>query len=551
MRHVQAGYGGAAAMLFEDASRLTDAGGQLPRTVVIGAGAVGLYAAAQLAAAGQPVVVIEAGTRNLSRFAAESWQVAGHPHDGVRLGRGRGLGGTTSLWGGQLVEFQPIDFAGRSWLPHSAWPVSYEEIAPYYPATYRNLGVPERLTADETVWRGVSCARPELGPEFEVFFTRWMSTPNFAQLFAKQIQSDERLAVLTGYTAVGFRSEGGRVQAVRVANEAGQSHWLQGDRFLLAAGTIENARLLLHAAQDAESNAPWRGNPNLGRFFQDHVGGRIGTFHPANKKEFFRMFCNVAYAGQKFQPKVRLRNEVLARERIYNTQAFFGFESEISEHLVYLKQFLKAALYGRKPGNVLDLFRKSAGMARYLLPLMWKYVWDHRVFVPGTAKILLRVQAEHAPLAESCLRVDEEHRDATGLPRVVVDWRLGGDELESIRRFAVQLRDAMRALGVGELRIDEDLLALKPEFLTKLGDTYHQSGGAVMGRSEQDGVVDRNLRVFGTENVYVAGASVFRTTSNANVTFTALAFTTRLVEHLLGGQPGSDERQTLAGTAAG
>ena len=53
-----------------------------------------------------------------------------------------------------------------------------------------------------------------------------------------------------------------------------------------------------------------------------------------------------------------------------------------------------------------------------------------------------------------------------------------------------------------------------------------------MGTSEQDGVVDRDLRVFGTQNLYVGGASVFRTASSANVTFTALAFTTRLVDQM-------------------
>ncbi len=68
-------------------------------------------------------------------------------------------------------------------------------------------------------------------------------------------------------------------------------------------------------------------------------------------------------------------------------------------------------------------------------------------------------------------------------------------------------------------------------------DTYHQAGGTVMGESAQDGVVDRNLRVFGTKNLYVGGAGVFRTASNANVTFTAMAFATRLADHLAGPPP--------------
>ena len=146
----------------------------------------------------------------------------------------------------------------------------------------------------------------------------------------------------------------------------------------------------------------------------------------------------------------------------------------------------------------------------------------------------MHVQAEHAPVAESRREaIDPGVRlDAYGLPRVVLDWRLGGNELPSIRDFAVQIGDALKTAGVGQLKIDEDLLALDPNFLTKLGDTYHQAGGTNMATSEQDGVVDGNLRVFGTENLFVTGAGVFPTTSNANTTFTALAFTTRLVDHL-------------------
>jgi len=522
--------------MYVDLDRIAS-GAPTLRVVVIGAGAVGLYAASQLAARGRDVVVIEAGDTHLGNFAAESYTSVGRSHTGIRLGRSRSMGGTTNLWGGQLVEFQPIDFEGRSWLPGSKWPVSYDEIAPYYKPTYQNLGTPLNLIDDDAVWRGVSCSRPDLGQEFEVFFTRWMGTPNFAELFAKQIQSDEKMSVLAGFTAVEFRGSEARLEAVRVVNEKGQSQWIEAETVILAAGTIENARLLLHTAQDPSWRAPWSGNENLGRYFQDHLGGKIAAFEPANKREFFKMFSNVAFAGRKFQPKIRMRSDVQMRQQIYNTQVFFAFESEISEHMVYLKQFLRAALYNRKFSGIGSVMRNGVGMARYLVPLMWKYVWDHRVFVPSTAKILMHVQSEHAPLVESRITIDKSGVDSFGLARVVLDWRLAGNELASLREFATQVRDALQAAGIGQLKIDEDLLALDPNFLSKLGDTYHQAGGTNMADSAQDGVVDKNLRVFGTENLYVTGASVFPTTSNANTTFTALAFTTRLVHHLIGVAP--------------
>jgi hypothetical protein len=55
-----------------------------------------------------------------------------------------------------------------------------------------------------------------------------------------------------------------------------------------------------------------------------------------------------------------------------------------------------------------------------------------------------------------------------------------------------------------------------------VGDTYHQAGGTVMAETAETGVVDKNLKVFGTENLYIGGAGTFPSTSNANVTFTAI-----------------------------
>jgi choline dehydrogenase-like flavoprotein len=504
------------------------------RIVVVGAGAVGLYAAAQLAQRGRQVVLLEAGQSSLGSFESASYSSVGRPHSGIRIGRSRSLGGTTNLWGGQLVEFQPIDFEGRDWLAGSKWPISYADMARYYRPTYINLGVPPEFITDQAVWRGLSCPSPDLGPDFEVFFTRWMSTPNFAELFAPQLRSDPNLLLLTGATATGFRRQDRRITAVSVTSSMGSPQWIEADTVILAAGAIENARLLLHSARDPELDAPWRHNDNLGRYFQDHLGGNIGSFEPANKPEFFRMFSNVVYSGRKFMPKIRLRDAAQRSQQIYNTQVFFAFESEISEHMVYLKQFLRAALYSRKLTGARQVFRNGIGMSRYLMPLMWKYVWDHRIFVPGTSRIDMHVQAEHAGVAESRITIDTGATDSLGLPRVILNWQIGGNELASLHSFAMQIRDALEQRGIGRLKIDEDLLAARPEFLAKLGDTYHQAGGTNMADSPERGVVDRNLCVFGTENLYVTGAGVFPTTSNANTTFTAVTLTTRLVDHLTG-----------------
>lgn len=503
------------------------------RVVVVGSGAVGLYVASVLAKAGRDVVVIEAGQPHLGSFESGSFESIGRDHSGVKIGRSRALGGTTNLWGGQLVEFQPVDFDGRPWLPASKWPVSYSQIQPFYAKAYAHLGIDEQAARDDFVWRSVSSTPPNLGPDLEVFLTRWMRVPNFAEVFAKQIDTNPNVQVLLGTTCVGFACEGSAVRAARVMDERGQTHQITGDSFVLAAGTIENARLLLNDAADELRPCPWRENPMLGAWFQDHLGGSIATILPQSTKAFFKHFCTIANAGQKYQPKFRWTNNAQARQQVLNIHAFCVFEHAASEHLIYLRQFLRAAVFSRKFSGFADFLRSAWASARYLPPLMWRYIVDHRVFVPSTSRVLLSVQAEQQVTPKSRITIDPKHRDRYGLARVVLDWQVDGAELASLKTFAEQVDSALRQAGLAKLEIYPDLLNQKPEFLLTLHDTIHQTGGAVMGDSPRDGVVDKDLRVFGTSNLYVGGASTFRTNSNANVTFTALAFAHRLSEHLL------------------
>lgn len=519
-------------MLLENPASLEGQALDPDRVVVVGAGAVGVHLAVQLARRGRQVVLLEAGDHALDSYPDETFEVVGRAHEGVRIGRSVALGGTTNLWGGQLVEFMPIDFDGRDWLPGSRWPIRYDEVTPYYPPTYEAMGIEPGVQRDAPVWDTLRKTPPELGEGVEVFLTRWMRVPNVASHFREEVEKNPKLIVVMGAKAVGFEGEATAVTAVRVAGVDGAEHTVRGGRFVLAAGTIENARLLLHTADDASWPCPWAGNDNVGRWFQDHLGGRLAYIKPRNAKAFYDLFCTVVLRGDKFQPKVRLRNAVLEEEPLVSCQAMISFESSISENLVFLKQFVKAALFSRKIGSVVDFFRNAWACSRHMIPLMWKFVVEHRILIPSGSRISLTLQSEVEPLRESRITIDRSVRDRFGLPKVVLDWRLSGRELEGIRDFTHRVERALADAGLADLEIEPDLAANRPEFLDSLHDTNHHAGGCVMGDSADDGVVDRDLRVFGTDNLYVTGASVFRTSSNANTTFTAMTLTTRLAEHL-------------------
>ena len=536
-------------MFLTDVKALTTPAKECLRTVIIGGGTLGLYIARELTKRGREVVVIESGGQTLDNFPPASYASIGHAHEGIRLGRSRSLGGASNLWGGQLVEFQPADFAGRDWVPDSKWPVSYQEIAAYHERTYENLGIRREFLDDDQVLQQAGGEKPRFPEGLEFFFTRWLKIPSFAVAYAKEIQASEKLKVLLQHTVVGFAGSQGELNAVQVVGTNGQKHFLTGDCFILAAGTIEISRLLLHAAATPDWDCPWRGNANVGAFFQDHLVGRVAAVEVLDRQRFFHTFSTVVWSGHKFQPKLRLTNETLLHSPLLNIQAMMSFESSISENLVYLKQFLKAAIYSRKISGLGDLARNLRACGKHLVPLMWKYVVENRVFVPGSSKISLNIQSEQTPLRASRLTIDSSVRDAAGLPKVILDWKIGEAELTTIVEFVRHCDQALRASGLARLQLVEGLTQLEPRFLATLRDNYHHVGGARMAETEADGVVDRDLRVFGTTNLYVAGAATFRTASNANTTFTALAFGTRLVEHLTESPVVFGQRITLPSVA--
>jgi choline dehydrogenase-like flavoprotein len=500
--------------------------------VVIGGGTAGLYAARELVRKGKEVLVIESGSEALGNFAPETYDSVGKTHEGIRIGRSRSLGGTSNLWGGQLVEFQPIDFIGREWLSDSKWPVTYEEVAAYHRQTYENLGIGPEFQDDSAVLKQAGVSDPKFNNGLELFLTRWLKIPSMAVAYAEEIRSSERLKVLLEHSVTGFEFEGGTISGVRIVGPKGGQQILRGRTFILACGTFEITRLLLHVASSDCGMCPWGNNRNIGRYFQDHLIGRVASVEIHDRKRFFNTFSTIVRAGQKFQPKLRLQDAALRSERILNLYGMMAFESSVSENLVYLKQFLKAAIFSRRIDGLSDLFRNLLACWKHLLPLMWKYVVANRVFVPSTSKVSLHIQSEQPAMPESRISIDLQVMDHLGMPKVILDWRTGSEELPSILDFARRVDGAFRESGMAELRIEEGLENGDEAFLDTLRDNYHQVGGARMGFSEEDGVVDRDLKVFGTDNLYVVGASTFRTSGNANTTFTALTLATRLVEQL-------------------
>jgi choline dehydrogenase-like flavoprotein len=505
-----------------------------PRVLVIGAGAAGIVLSVALARRGVPVLLCEAGGRSVepASLALNDATVVGRSHTGVHEGRARQLGGTTTLWGGQLIAFRDIDFGARPWLDLNGWPIRREVVAPYYEAAAEMLSLPVVTDDDTEVWQALGVPRPDLGRNIEFVLTRWLKEPNLARAFKADLESDP-LTVLLHATAIGLvpADDGHTIRAAELRSPNGKTVTVEADHIVLATGTIEASRLML-AAVHARPTLPWAGNPNVGVAFQDHLDLRVAEVRPINKKRFDDAFDNIFLKGYKYNPKVVLASHLQEKMRITNVAGVFTFESSLTEHLSNLKIFLRAMRSGSKPPNLKSMPSHLSALAKVWWPLIRRYLRDHRAFNPADLGIGLRLHCEQKPLAASRITLDPERRDANGMPRVMLDWHVDGIEVEAMATFCETLAPEFERQGLAHLIVDPRVLARDPAILAEARDTNHHCGGLQMAANAADGVVDEHCCVFGTANLHVAGAAVYPSSSFANPTFTAMALALRLAERL-------------------
>ncbi|WP_245301795.1 GMC family oxidoreductase [Bradyrhizobium sp. LTSP885] len=496
----------------------------------MGGGAVGLLAAVYLASQGVRVLVLEAGPEQLDQSSQSIFHAAvsrGRKHSGLHQGRFRALGGTTNFWGGQLVRFDRTVFAARPWLGDAAWPINLEDIEPFYAECETLLGLPGELNDDRTVIRRLQTPSEHCDADLEYFFTRWLTEKNFRYRFARSLESNPNITVITDAPVTSLRMHSGKADVAAVTIGLGpKAVDVPARHVVLANGTVELVRLLLHQTTDGEA-PPWAGNRWLGHGFMDHLEGTIASIVPLDKKLFRNLFDNVFLQGMKLQPRLKISEQRQLRDELLGAAIHVKFEAQ--EHVQNAKIFLAGLLKGRL-SNPKKITSEIWAAARLGVPMAWHYLVNQRIWSPMNGNIQLRVMLEQVPLADSTIKLSEA-LDKYGMRVAELTWAVSGEvEVRTIQAAAALAKQYFESRGIAQVTIPDQVLAGGPELLASFVDTFHHMGGARMGTSESNGVVDPIGRVFGCNNLYVMGAAVFPASGFANPTFTAMALALRTAE---------------------
>lgn len=504
---------------------------------IVGAGAAGITIARELAGAPFRVLLCESGDltfRHGPQLLYRGRNV-GLPSFSVAKSRFRRFGGSTTHWAGQCRPLDPIDFEKRDWVPHSGWPISREELDPYYARAHDvcSLGP---YDYDPGSWSSVNEGPLSgLSEELRTLIYQFSGRLDFGVAYHDELARASNLDVLLNANLVEIETEEPvrSVKALCFATLNGRCFRVKARAYVLACGGIENARLLLCSNRVA-ANGLGNDHDLVGRFFMDHPYFFLGAFEPSDARHDHSLHVIEKYGAQPANAAFGLSERRQRSERLNGASVYFirrrrsktlgPYFSDGGKALARLIEVirheelpdgrawmdLKAAVRGYKDvlrtvgGQAAEIFRKRPVLA-------------------------LRATFEPTPDRDSRVLLDD-NVDRLGLPRSKVDWRLREDDRRSLDRLIEIMEAEFARTGLGKLIVSP-----------KTGESFwpnsmsggkHHIGTTRMHSEISQGIVDADCRVHGMANLYVAGSSVFPTAGYANPTLTIVALAIRIADHL-------------------
>jgi choline dehydrogenase-like flavoprotein len=487
---------------------------------IVGAGAAGISMALEWVNTPYKVILLEGGGFEYDPKIQDLYagKTTGQHYYPLISSRLHYFGGTTGHWAGFCSPLDPIDFAKRSWVEHSGWPVTKTDMDPYYERAHKKIELGP-YDYNMTFWqKGNPAMEPLIKNDSVVWNKMWQFSPptRFGEKYKRDIVKSDNIHLYTYANVVNIltNENGSSIREVIVKNFEGKSHKVRAKIFILACCSIQNARLLLASNQQLPAGLG-NGNDLVGRFFMEHIEIKSAELwlmkpDPLKLYEFnfgvTRARAELAIHSKK-QEEFRILNGTVSltpldmAHKIKPAIETFNQDDPRISMDRFKGNIIKAAIEAPPPGI-------------------------------GSRSYQLFTRIEQAPNPNSRVTLDSE-KDGLGVPRASLHWELTPLEKRSIRKIFELLGQEVGRAGVGRVKLMDYLLDKNehswPSFT---GGGWHHMGTTRMSIDPKQGVVDANCKVHGISNLFIAGASCFTTAGAPNPTLTLVALTLRLSDHV-------------------
>jgi choline dehydrogenase-like flavoprotein len=526
---------------------------------IVGSGPAGITLAREVSHSGLRVCLLESGghkpaehTQNLNAGAVDSGH--GYRAQILRDGRRRQFGGTANLWNHEVrgesarhiryVPLDEIDFERRDWVPESGWPFSRHEIQPFYERAQQVCGIGKFDYRAEAWQTGTKNCQPWQTEKIESVVSQFGTSEIFLEHYRQELVRDERVTVILRAVLLQLQMDpqSRAIISAQAGTRDGRKFQVRAQAFVLAAGGLENARILL-LQNTLQPGGLGNQHDMVGRCFMDHPSIKLGTLIPSSSAVFGEIgfYDQHNIGGQEVVRKLHIRPDVMRRERMLNLCAILvpHFKNLRAHGPAVLRQLLfRGSRFLLRHYSTKHRSTPQSGGEPPLSirqRLLEQYYSDNQCGWSRLSggperfgEIGVRSLVEQSPDRSNRITLQEQ-TDAFGQRKIKVLWRWNELDLRSIRQAQQIFREELAAAGIGTFIPLEESVGSQPR---KFNSPHHFLGTTRMHDNPRNGVVDADCRVHDVPNLFIAGSSVFPTGGFANPTLTVVALALRLATHL-------------------
>jgi len=419
------------------------------------------------------------------------------------------LGGLGSVWGGQLAEFTEAD------IKKNFWGLEYSELIGFYEKIYNFFEIPKKNFIQNNI-------PVELDKELKFYHTVFLKKPDIYKYFKNEFEKSKSVFILKNLSATNIIFEDKNATILECQSKNKKKISIKANQFVLTMGTIENNRFFLNARQSSKKS-PFKDNENIGQHFHDHIGFRAGKLQSLNKI-FLSNFENKIFKSFVFQPKIVNIINSDKNKIAVSAQVLFDINDE---NILYAKQKVKEFINSKTMSNAFKLIKKPMVLKKILNMYIYSlFTGRIKTFNPSCE---IFFQSEQTINKNSKIFIPklESKVEEDGLKKVKINWKINESDFNDIRNFTKKLSVFFKKNFDIDF-VPSHFLEKDDLFYRNLSHTNHPCGGLIISKNKKEGVCDKNMKVWDTNNLFVNGASTFPNSSFANTGLTILAMTYRL-----------------------